>query len=186
MDILAEQREKRHQYYLNTREKRLQYQREYVKNNLDKIRENNKNAYHADKERYRERIDKYYQDNRERICQYLKEYNKTHADKREKWREDNPDRIKEYCKKFHTSDKGKKYRRIYIWKKNGVVCDDYDALYEQYLNTNQCGNCEAEITHGKGLYGRKHLDHDHDTGKFRQILCGICNIHVFRNKNNKD
>ena len=37
-----------------------------------------------------------------------------------------------------------------------------------------------EITEGKGLIGKKHLDHDHETGYFRNVLCGMCNSNVLR------
>ena len=68
-----------------------------------------------------------------------------------------------------------KKNRIKKWKSRGVICDDFDTIYERYINTTNCDLCYAELV--EGLYGRykKCLDHDHSTGEFRNILCNVCN-----------
>jgi len=65
-----------------------------------------------------------------------------------------------------------KYYTIWKWKQSGLIYDDYDALYEIYINTNHCQHCENEF---KDSYDRC-MDHDHDTGMFRKIVCRGCNI----------
>lgn len=35
---------------------------------------------------------------------------------------------------------------------------------------NVCPICQQSVT-----YGKEHIDHNHFTGKFRGILCGLCN-----------
>ena len=50
------------------------------------------------------------------------------------------------------------------------------SLYEKYMNTNNCENCDIELVRGAGLSNKKHLDHDHNGGLFRNVLCGNCNI----------
>ena len=64
-----------------------------------------------------------------------------------------------------------KYDTIYDWKKRGLIYDDYDALYETYMNTTHCQHCENEF---KDSFDRC-MDHDHDTGMFRKIVCRVCN-----------
>ena len=65
-----------------------------------------------------------------------------------------------------------KYRRDYHFKKKyGISLADYDAKrIEQQHCCFVCGTHEME-TH------RKHLcvDHDHDTGQVRKLLCSKCN-----------
>jgi len=65
-----------------------------------------------------------------------------------------------------------KYDAIYKWKKSGLICDDYNALYETYINTTECQHCQKEFTEKN----RRCLDHDHETGLFRKIVCIRCNV----------
>lgn len=64
-----------------------------------------------------------------------------------------------------------KYDRIYEWKTNGVIHDDFDALFQQYINTTHCNHCAKQFKDTRD----RHLDHDHTTGLFRKIVCNGCN-----------
>lgn len=62
------------------------------------------------------------------------------------------------------------------WKRLGIVCD-YDEWYERYVTATQCELCELPLgTHGDGTGMFRTLDHDHTTGKPRNVLCQRCNI----------
>jgi len=61
---------------------------------------------------------------------------------------------------------------IYNWKKTGLICDDYNALYETYIKTTECGHCKTEFTKNN----KRCMDHDHTTGLFRKIVCNRCNM----------
>jgi len=61
---------------------------------------------------------------------------------------------------------------IYNWKKSGLICDDYNALYETYIKTMECQHCQTEFTKNN----KRCLDHDHTTGLFRKIICNRCNV----------
>ena len=60
---------------------------------------------------------------------------------------------------------------IYNWKRHGVIYHDFDELYEVYIKTMKCQHCNKEFPNN---YDRC-LDHDHETGKFRKIVCRGCN-----------
>lgn len=65
-----------------------------------------------------------------------------------------------------------KATRISWWKRNGVVCDDFDMLYQEYIKTTNCQHCGKEFKSTKD----RHLDHNHETGEFRLIVCLKCNV----------
>ena len=60
---------------------------------------------------------------------------------------------------------------IYHWKKRGLIYNDYDDLYEVYIKTMQCQHCNKEFESSSD----RCMDHDHDTGQFRKIVCRSCN-----------
>ena len=66
----------------------------------------------------------------------------------------------------------RKYYTIYNWKKSGLIYDDYDALYEAYIKTSDCQHCQTEFTKNN----KRCLDHDHESGLFRKIVCNRCNV----------
>jgi len=99
--------------------------------------------------------------------EYLKQY---YLDNKEKLNKRN----KEYLKEWNKSEKGYKSTRIYKWKSRGVISDDYDKLYEYFLSIKECENCGIELN--VDTYTRKCLDHDHNTGLFRNVLCNSCNL----------
>ena len=66
----------------------------------------------------------------------------------------------------------RKSHTIYDWKRYGLICDDYNALYETYIETTECQHCQTEFTKNN----RRCMDHDHETGLFRKIVCHRCNV----------
>jgi len=60
--------------------------------------------------------------------------------------------------------------RVNNWKRRGII-GDYDELYIKWLNTSNCENCNYSFIDTNN----KCLDHDHNTGLFRNILCRNCN-----------
>jgi hypothetical protein len=105
---------------------------------------------------------------------YNKQYNLANKEKSKQYRLDNKEKLAVQKKQRHIDN----HRKITIksWtEKAGLIHDDYDALYDEYLLATSCNICNIELTTGKVCKTLKVMDHCHDTGLFRQFLCSYCN-----------
>ena len=105
---------------------------------------------------------------------YQKKYRATHKEKcrayNAAYREKHREKYLIYLRNYRKTPVGIKSNRIAKWKFRGLVHDDYDALYDAYQLNNKCDVCKCDYSATV-----KCMDHDHDTGLFRQFLCQQCN-----------
>ena len=133
------------------KEKKRLYNQQYRQNNKEKLNLQKKQYWKDNKEKFNEQNKQRYQDNKEEYKEKIKLYQQTPL--------------------------GKKSKRISTWKRLGLKCDDYDAIYDRYINTTNCDDCKCILTIDRyNTYTTKCMDHDHETGFFRNILCNLCNI----------
>ena len=60
------------------------------------------------------------------------------------------------------------------WKSRGLVFENdlaFSIVYKRYIYARQCELCQKVFTKSKD----RQMDHDHDTSKFRNIVCNKCN-----------
>jgi Recombination endonuclease VII len=72
-----------------------------------------------------------------------------------KWREENPRRAKDHTLKA----------------RYGIPLGTYDRLFEEQIG--QCACCGTNKPGGRGDF---HVDHCHETGRIRGLLCHGCNV----------
>ena len=107
------------------------------------------------------RQQRYYLKNQERLVQEARDKRAKDPNKHKgyvyKWKSRNPDR-----------------ERIRNLAQFGLTIEDYDAMY-----TKQGGVCaicqQPETSSRNGKVYRLAVDHDHNTGKVRGLLCFKCN-----------
>ena len=120
---------------------------------------------------------KYHQDNKEKIAKQQKEYKQDNKEKikeaAKKHYQENQEEINENQRVYRQTPNGKKSKTISDWKRLGLVHDNYSELYDRYLDTNECDVCKYVFDKSNW----RCMDHDHETGLFRQILCNKCNSH---------
>ena len=109
------------------------------------------------------------EEKKERRKEHDRRYRERH---KEKIAERKNEYMKEYSKKYDKTPAGIKRKTIYDWKRRGVITNDFDTLYDLYINTDKCMYCEKVFVDSVD----RCLDHDHETGLYRAVLCRSCNV----------
>ena len=105
-----------------------------------------KEYYQKNKEKYKHTNKEYYHKNKEKLNKQSKEWNK------------------------NNKEKSKKSMKISQWKHKGLICENYDQVYQLWLDSTHCDKCGCDYN---GTI--KCMDHCHTTGAFRAIVCSKCN-----------
>jgi hypothetical protein len=109
--------------------------------------------------------------NAKELCPKHYYRNKTYGDPnivRFPWREDRSCSIP-YCQ-FEHEAKGYCKKHYIILKKIDISHEDY--VKKTTEQNGKCMICKNECSHGKTLS----LDHDHESGQIRDLLCAPCNL----------
>ena len=68
----------------------------------------------------------------------------------------------------------KKYHKALTrcsWKSYGLIMDNFEEIYNKYIYATHCQLCNKQFE--KSL--DRQMEHNHATGKFRNIVCNKCN-----------
>ena len=84
----------------------------------------------------------------------------------------NNTRLKDWRKKNPELQK-KLTRKGRLMSQYGITVEDYDNMYES-----QGGCCDICGRHQTEFQSRLAVDHDHETGAVRSLLCGPCNMSI--------
>ena len=150
----------------------------YKEEHKEELKEKNRIKYLKNKdETLIKQKDKYYANHEESLIKNRINYHKNKVLKTEEEKAETKRIFQEKVKLRREENKPLvvKQNRIKKWKSRAVICDDWDKLYDRYINTNNCDNCDIELIEGNYGSNKKCLDHNHNTGEFRNILCNTCN-----------
>src|SRR5262245_47961912 len=117
--------------------------------------------------------------------EYMRKYRQANRDK---WRRtpEQQARVNERRRERYATDPGlraecirlsklrdkESIRDYRLRKQFGITAEEYDIALE--LQDGCCAICRNKVADGRGH--RLHVDHDHETGRVRGILCGNCNL----------
>ena len=76
----------------------------------------------------------------------------------------------------------KKRLVIKDWKRRGIKDEDLNLVYDYFITQTHCWICDVK-------YDKKNLrclDHCHETGDIRYIICYKCNFNKLRNYKKKN
>jgi hypothetical protein len=137
----------------------------YREQNIEKIRLKHKAWRIANKEKIKENQKKWYAKNPNYQREsYLKNSNKR-KEHSAKWRRENPEKVKEIRLKFKEKSRNQQYFRDY-----GITVEQYVSIVQK--QGGGCAICGATKSHNGN---RLAVDHCHDTGMVRGVLCDHCN-----------
>jgi hypothetical protein len=112
----------------------------------------------------RDRANKHYQNNKSEHGKYTHEYYEKHKE-----------RIKRYAREYYQRNR-KRQRHVKVAYKFGLSADQYEAMIEKQGNV--CAICHEPEHRVDGKSKRLRelaVDHNHQTGKVRGLLCNACN-----------
>jgi hypothetical protein len=92
------------------------------------------------------------------------------AETHKRYRGNNKEHLKGYLQNWHGCNDSK--RKEYSLKQYGLTLADYDEMNAEQDGV--CAICGSECVRRKELC----VDHDHETGEVRDLLCMKCNLGI--------
>lgn len=137
-----------------------------------RCKECRKKVYEENKDEVLKKRKDYYEKNKDQIRIQQLQYRKTEAGKKSRNKYTKSEKGRKIQRKYIFSDKGRRTRKTYYYRKYfNISLEELTTLLEkQDYRCAVCGTLEPGGRHKKFS-----LDHDHETGKIRGLLCDKCN-----------
>lgn len=162
-------KEQQKQYHLDNKEKRNKQSVLYNIENKDKIQQYQKQY---GKLWRKENGKQYYLDNKDRILEQTKLSHLKHKDsiskRKKRYCLDNKDKVREWTRQWRLNNVDR-IRNCDLVRQYGITIEQFNNMKEQ--QGNQCAICPDIFKDKKNVC----VDHDHNTGKVRGVLCRTCN-----------
>lgn len=146
------------------KEKEREYRRKRYPSIAEKSRAQHRAEYARNKKNHQKRAKAYRASSKfkEKSAQYSYSW-------RQRFKETDPEGYKAFLKNSN------------LMRMFGITLDDYNQMFE-----NQRGCCAICGTHQSELSDALAVDHDHETGDVRELLCGFCNRALGNVRENPD
>jgi len=113
-------------------------------------------------EKQKEYFRQYYLKNKQKILEKVKEY-----------KIKNPNIYIKYLEKYGYERYAMMQRKSYLKRAYNITLEEYEQKLKEQ------NNCCAIFKRHESKFKKKlHIDHDHKTGKVRDLLCAGCNVDV--------
>jgi len=158
------------------KERKREQDKRYRAANIEKIKAKQRASYAALSEEEKEQ-------RKSDMREYANANVEAATQRKSDWVAANLDRSREYQATYSReiyskTDGAKKSSRVCAWKRTGMDPGSltWDEVYTIVYSTTHCEECEIELVHGRYGANRLTLDHDHETGAMRNVLCHKCNV----------
>jgi hypothetical protein len=169
---------------MQSKEERKEYEKQYRAEHKEKIKKQIKEWQEINKEKIRKKRLKYLSNNKEHVILKTKEYRNKNKEKiklkSKKYCDNNKEKINLKTKEYRMNNKEKS--KTYILKRRyNITLEEYNKLFNK-----QNGKCAICGKHQSELKKILSVDHNHETGKIRGLLCYNCNNGLGCFKDNKN
>jgi hypothetical protein len=112
--------------------------------------------------------------------EYTARYRAEHPNYMKEWREkrkSNPEllqRKRDAARAWYYTEKGRAYKDRYKFALYGMTRADYEEMLSKQDNC--CAICRTSVENERNR--RFHIDHNHETGENRGLLCSRCNVGI--------
>ena len=150
----------------------LTYQQQYYRKNKAKRIAESTAYQQQNKEQRTKYMREYASANREKFRRDSDQQSKYNDRRRQQYSEDPAlrERYRNQAREWARNNREK--REEQRLRKYGITPDEYQAKYKSQKG--QCAICRYEFTDRKSV----HVDHCHESGKFRGLLCSQCNLGI--------
>ena len=162
-------RQQRDNYKKNS-EKHRAYQKAWRQDNPDKVLEYRERR----KPKMKEYARAYQENNRDRLKEKARRY---YLEKGREARRGSPEKYRKSARDYYQRHKDKilaKVRTKFRGSKYGI--SDAECRHLDAEQNGRCAICRREPIGGKKSAARLNVDHDHENGMARGLLCHICNL----------
>jgi hypothetical protein len=173
------------------KEKAKAQQKAWHSANKERINATKKVRYAANPNQYSARKEAYREAHTEQIKAYQKAYREAHKEQNKEQKKTrakayykaNLERIKEKKNAYRKRNKDKT-RNDQLLRDFGIPLTSYNGMLD--LQGHACAICHDVLEDATGRGKTLHVDHCHETGQVRELLCSTCNTSLGGFKDRED
>lgn len=137
--------------------------------NNDSVKQRSKECFNSFKSRNPEYMSQYAESHQDKYKdRYKNRYSGRYKERQQEYYQNNKEKYKEYNKKYNKENNLKNRLR-----KRGCTLEEYTTAMSS--QNGKCAICHTKFVENDFKLSSR-IDHDHNTGSFRGLLCNSCNV----------